>query len=391
METAFPQQPIIRTKERVAEVAWFSALCGDDTEYLGYVDEQRRSSFEHCSNIVKTADTLGYKNILLPSSYIVGQDTLTFAAAIAPQITQMNLLAAVRCGEVHPPMLARTIATLDHILKGRLTINIINSDLPGLKESNEVRYKRSEEVIEILKQAWTQDRIQFNGDFYQFDMPAAPSKPYQQNGGPLLYFGGISDGARELCAHYCDVFLMWPEPENDLAATMHDMSERAAKHGRTLDFGLRIHIVVRETEQEAREYTKKLMSRFDATTAAELKHRSVDSKSLGVLRQDENREKLADKDDFIEPMLWTGIGRARSGCGAAIVGNPEQVLEKINRYMNMGFRSFILSGYPHLEECRLFAQYVLPHLPNVSMPEYQGRIPDGEPVTPLTSAKLRAY
>lgn len=384
------QHTIIRTEKRVAEISWFSALCGDDTAYIGYVDEKRRSSFAHCSRIVKKADKLGYKNILLPSSYITGQDTLTFAAAIAPQIKQMNLLTAVRCGELHPPMLARTIATLDHILKGRLTINIISSDLPGLKEPGELRYQRSGEVIEILKQAWTQERIQFKGELYEFDLTAAPSKPYQQNGGPLLYFGGISNEARELCAKHCDVFLMWPEPENDLAATMQDLSSRAARYGRTIDFGLRIHVIVRETEAAARAYTKKLMSKFDVKTAGELKHRSLDSKSLGVLRQDENRAMLADADDFIEPMLWTGIGRARSGCGAAIVGNPDQVLKKMNRYMDMGFRSFILSGYPHLEECRLFAKYVLPFLPNISMPALQNRIPVYDPVTPLTTAPLHA-
>jgi len=377
----------IRTQERKAEISWFSALCGDDTSYLGYIDPERISTFDHCSNIVKTADQLGYKNILLPSSYIVGQDTLAFAAAMAPQVKNINLLTAIRCGEVHPPMLARTISTLDHMLKGRFTINIINSELPGLKESGELRYQRTGEVIEILKQAWTQERIQFKGEIYEFDMPAGPAKPYQQNGGPLLYFGGISDGARNVCAKYCDVFLMWPEPERDLAETMKDMSDRAASYGRSIDFGLRIHVIVRETEAEARAYTKKLMSKFDAKVAEELKHRSLDSKSYGVQRQDANREKLADKDDFIEPMLWTGIGRARSGCGAAIVGDPDQVLAKLNRYMDMGYRSFILSGYPHLEECQLFAKYVLPHLPNVSMPHLQGRIAAGEPTTPLTFGK----
>lgn len=365
----------IRTQNRVAEISWFSALCEDDTQYLGYKDCERQSTFEHCAKIVQNADKLGFKNILLPNSYIKGQDTMMFAAAISQQAKKINLLTAIRCGEQHPPMLARAIATLDHILKGRLTINIINSDLPGLKEANDVRYQRSAEVIEILKQAWTQDRIQYKGKYYEFDLPSEPVKPFQINGGPLLYFGGISDGARDVCAKHCDVFLMWPEPEKDLLATMKDLSLRAEKYDRTIDFGLRIHTIVRSTETEARNYAKKLMSKFDANVAEELKNRSLDAKSYGVLRQDENRLKLADADDYIEPMLWTGIGRARSGCGAAIVGNPTQVLEKINRYLDMGFRSFIFSGYPHLEESKYFAKYVLPHLPNISMPELQNRIP----------------
>jgi alkanesulfonate monooxygenase len=325
---------------------------------------------------------------LLPTSYIIGQEVIPFAAAMAPQVKNINMLTAIRTGEIHPPMLARHISTLDHLLEGRLTINIINSDLPGLKEDHEYRYKRCEEVIEILKQAWTRDEIDFKGEIYQFKMSAEHAKPYQQNGGPLLYFGGISPGSKEVCAKHCDVFLMWPEPEENIYATMQDLSERAAKYGRKIDFGLRIHVIVRETEEEARQYTKTLMSKFDAQAGEALKNRTQDAKSMGVIRQDEIR-KNADADDFVEPLLWTGIGRARSGCGGAIVGTPEQILQKMNRYMDMGIRSFILSGYPLIEECELFGKHVLPHLPNVKLSVEQGRTPAETPVTPLTTGELK--
>jgi alkanesulfonate monooxygenase len=184
----------------------------------------------------------------------------------------------------------------------------------------------------------------------------------------LLYFGGIADGAKEVCAKYCDVFLMWPEPEENLYATMQDVSARAAKYGRKIDFGLRIHVIVRETEAEARAYAKRLMSKFNEQQAQEMKYRTQDAKSLGVIRQDELRQ-TADEDGFVEPLLWTEIGKARSGCGGALVGSPAQIIEKLNRYMDMGIRAFILSGYPLIEESELFAQYVLPHLPNVKLSE----------------------
>ena len=380
----------VRTEKRICEVAWFDDLCGGDTAFLGTVDPSRRSSFAHCSDIMETADRMGFKNILLPTSYVVGQEVIPFAAAMATKVKNINMLAAIRTGEIHPPMLARHLATLDHILEGRLTVNIINSDLPGTKEDHEMRYRRCGEVIKILKQAWTQDEINFDGEFYKIKMPADPAKPYQQNGGPLLYFGGISPGSKEVCATYCDVFLMWPEPEDSIYATMQDMSARAAAHGRVIDFGLRIHIIVRDTEGEARGYAKELMSKFDADVAEKLKHRTQDSKSAGVQRQDEFR-KQADPDDFVEPMLWTGIGRARSGCGGAIVGTPEQILAKLNRYMDMGIRSFILSGYPLIEECELFGKYVLPHLPNVKLSVEQGRTPSETPATPLTHRDLRLW
>lgn len=384
------QQVKIRSEKPIAEISWFDDLCGGDTEFLGTIDPSRRSNYEHCGNIIKTADAQGFQNILLPTSYVVGQEVLPFAAAMAPQVKNINMLAAIRTGEIHPPMLARHLATLDHILEGRLTVNIINSDLPGLKESPELRYKRCTEVIEILKQAWTQDYIDYQGEIYQIKMPSDPARPYQQNGGPLLYFGGIAPGSKEICAKHCDVFLMWPEPEWSIYKTMQEMSTLAEKYGRVIDFGLRVHVIVRETEAEAKAYTKHLMSHFDEATGEKLKHRTQDSTSAGVLRQDEFRAQ-SDEDDFIEPMLWGGIGRARSGCGAALVGTPEQIIEKLNRYMSMGIRAFILSGYPLIEECEYFGKLVMPHLQTCKLSVEQGRTPSTRPQTPLTDGELRLW
>jgi alkanesulfonate monooxygenase len=372
-----------------AEVSWFAPICSDDYEYLGVPDNRLKSTFAHTSNILLTADKLGFRNILCPSSYQVGQDTLTFAAAVAPQTRNINLLTAVRCGELHPPMLARTIATLDHILQGRLTINIISSDMPGEVLDAAARYQRSREVIEILKQGWTQDQIDFEGEFYTLKLATTdPVKPYQQNGGPLLYFGGYSPDGKDLCAEHCDVYLMWPDTEENLRGHMEDLSARAQGYGRVLDYGLRVHMIVRETEDEARAAARKLMSRLDETFGTEIRNRAQDAKTLGVALQAELRDK-ADDEGYAEPHLWTGIGRARSGCGAALVGDPDQVLAKIRRYMDMGIRSFIFSGYPHLDECQLFARYVLPQLETVSLPQAWGRIPADTPPTPLGAGERR--
>src|ERR1700685_1848915 len=164
--------PPIRTPDRQVEVAWFSALCGDDYEFLGVHDDRLRSSYEHCGEIVKRADARGYQNILLPSGWIAGQDALAFAAALAPQTRQINQLVALRMGEVWPPMLARALATLDHIDKGRLCINLISSDLPSSKESNEVRYERSSEIIQILQGLWKTDGpFEWKGKYYTIHLP----------------------------------------------------------------------------------------------------------------------------------------------------------------------------------------------------------------------------
>jgi len=381
-----PSRPAIRTVVRQVEVSWFSALCSDDYEFLGVPDDSLRSSYEHCGDIVRRADTLGYQNILLPSGWIAGQDPMAFAAALAPQTKQINQLVALRMGEVWPPMLARAISTVDHLSQGRLALNIISSDLPGLKESNEDRYARSSEIIQILQKLWsTNGPLQWRGRFYNFDLASCePAKPFQQNGGPLLYFGGISPAAQELCAKHCDVFLMWPETEERLAATMKGMSALADQHGRVIDYGLRIHAIVRETEAQARDAAKRLISRLDLSKGQEIRERSQDSQSAGVRRQDELRTK-ADSDLFIEPHVWSGVGLARSGCGSALVGDPDQVLAKLNRYMDMGIRAFIFSGYPHEEECDLFAKYVLPRLPTCRLNEVQLRR-ISSPITPLTTA-----
>lgn len=374
--------PITSADLDAAEVSWFSALCSDDYEFLGVPDGDLRSSWDHCSAILKEAEVQGFRNILCPSSYQVGQDTLSFVAGGAPITDKINMLAAIRCGEMQPIMLARTVATLDHMLKGRLTLNVISSDFPGQKEDSAYRYKRSHEVVEILKQAWTREEITYDGEIYKFDkVPTNPAKPYQ-TGGPLLYFGGYSPAALELCGQHCDVYLMWPEPKAQLAERMKAVNEVAARHNRTLDYGLRVHVIVRDTEQEARDYADHLVSKLDDEYGKLIRDRAHDSISLGVAHQAQARE-LADKFGYVEPHLWTGVGRARSGCGAALVGSADQVLSTLEDYQKMGMRAFILSGYPHLDECKNFGQRVLPQMKTVSLPQAYGRVPAQTPATPL--------
>ncbi|MEZ4630313.1 MAG: LLM class flavin-dependent oxidoreductase [Deinococcales bacterium] len=387
---ALKAEPLVKVRSpqlQGAEVAWFAALCSDDYEYLGVPDDRLKSTFEHCSNILLEAERQGFRNILCPSSYQVGQDTLSFAAGVAPMTKSINLLAAVRCGEVYPPMLARAISTIDHMLKGRLTINIISSHLPGEELDAAARYQRSREVISILKQAWTQDYLDFKGDFYHIHLSNTdPVKPYQQAGGPLLYFGGYSPDGKDLCAEHCDVYLMWPDSEENLLGHMQDVSQRAEKYGRRVDFGLRIHVIVREDEAEARAAAQSLVSKLDDQLGQSIKNRALDAKTYGVSLQAEARER-ADDEGYIEPHVWTGISRGRSGCGMALVGSPKQILTKLKRYQAMGMRAFILSGYPHFDECQRFGQTVLPHLETLSLPLAQGRIPMEIPLTPLAGGK----
>jgi alkanesulfonate monooxygenase len=380
--------PITSPDLNAAEISWFSALCSDDYQFLGQPDGDLRSSWDHCSALVKEAEAQGFRNILCPSSYQVGQDTLSFVAGCAPITETINMLAAVRCGEMQPIMLARTIATLDHMLKGRLTVNIISSDFPGQKEPSPYRYQRSREVVEILKQAWTRDEINFEGQVYNFKgLNTDPVRPYQ-TAGPLLYFGGYSPDALDLCGEHCDVYLMWPETKDILASRMQAVHAVADRYGRTLDYGLRVHMIVRDTEAEAQEYADYIVSKLDDDYGRAIRERALDSTSLGVSHQAKNRE-LADEYGYVEPGLWTGVGRARSGCGAALVGSTDQVMSKIEEYQKMGIRAFIFSGYPHMEEAKHFGAKVLPNLTTCSLPHEYGRVPTETPATPLGNGVRR--
>lgn len=349
------------------EIAWFSALCDDDYEFLGVHDPHLKSSWDHCRNIVLRAEEGGFDNILLPSGYSLGLDTTAFAAAVATQVRRMKLLWATRIGEDWPPQLARRIATLDRILgpdasgkAGRLNVNVISSDMPGEVIASAARYARASEVMQIVRTLLNGDPLDHQGEFYRLKLD--PPRVTTISGRcPAFYFGGLSEDARECAAEGADVYLMWPDTMPNVRAIIADMTARAARRGRTLKFGYRVHVVVRETEDEARAYADRLLSKLDDAAGRAIREQSLDARNYGVQRQAELRG-AAGGDGFVEDNLWTGIGRARSGCGAAIVGTPDQVLAKLRAYQAEGIEAFILSGYPHAQEADLFARHVLPHI-----------------------------
>lgn len=342
------------------EIAWFGALCDDDYEYLGVPDPALASSWDHCRDIVQTADRLGFDNVLLPSGYELGVDTTAFAAAIATHTDNINLLVAVRMGETWLPQLAKQMATIDQMSGGRLTINIISSDIPGQKLDSGPRYRRTIEWMQVLRSFLDGESVDFHGEFV--DLTLDPARIRTVSGGcPPFYFGGFSDDAKDVAAREADVFLTWPDTVAAVSTTAREMKDRAAEHGRDLLIGLRSHVIVRESEAEAKEAADRLISRLDPEVGAAIRGKSLDAASVGVQRQAALRDS-ADEAGYAEPNLWTGIGKARSGAGAAIVGDPDQVTEKIQAYADAGVSAFILSGYTHIAEAERFAEMVLPRL-----------------------------
>lgn len=353
----------IKTTNQQAEFSWFCDMCDGDTEFLGIKDSKRASNFEHCLDIVKIAESNKFSGVLLPTAYDTGLDSLAFALASQKYTNTIKSIIALRMGEIYPATLLRQLSSLDKISKGRFSINAISSDFPGQKRTAKERYNQTGEVLEILIQAWEKNEINFDGKYYKIHLDSAPAK-CNYNKRPLIYFGGISSEAKEIAAKYADVYLMWPEKIEMMQKTINEVSELADKYGRVIDFGLRIHMIVRETEKEARLYSKRLISKLEDHKAFEIRAKHQDAASYGVFRQDELR-KNADNEGFIEPLVWSHVGKVFSGCGSALVGSCEQVTQKLFDYMGIGFRAFIHSGFPLIDESNYFGKLVMPNMPNI--------------------------
>lgn len=341
-------------------MSWFAPSCWGDTAKLGVADPSRRATFAYNRHVIELVDRLGFRNVLIPSSYVPGMDPWTLAAALGPHTRTTKLLPAVRVGEFDPPMFARAAKGLNQAMDSRLTINIISSDRAGESLSSEERYARTGEAMALLKSFWSDEHVRHEGEWWTYDLDTGPTRTSTP---PPLYFGGTSEPARAVAALHADVYLMWVETVSSTAALVADLRERAAACGRTLRFGLRTHVIVRETEEEARAAAADLVSELDPEIGRRLKESSHDHASEGVRRQDALRAAAGD-DGFVEEALWTGIGVARSGVGAAITGSVDQVEAKLRAYADLGIDCFILSGYPLDDEAERVAALLLPRLAN---------------------------
>ncbi|GGM14720.1 LLM class flavin-dependent oxidoreductase [Deinococcus aerophilus] len=355
------------TPSSQSEFLWFLQLSRDG-EFIGTKDKPpRKPTLPYLQSLITTAGEAGFDALLTATNYHSEHENYTAAVAALAQTaaTDPALLIAVRPGMFQPAMYAKMLATLQNLFPGRVRLNIVTGSSPaenamyGDFEDHARRYERTREFMTILRQLWTQPPPQSHrSDLYAFENAVLDPPPAQ----PIpIYFGGASPVAQQIAADLADVYLMWGEREDMLAERMAQMQALADKNGRTLRYGLRTHVIVRETEAEARAAAERLISRVDPQVRAAFvaSHAHVDG--VGQQRQIEMMKGL-DSDLMVEPGLWAGVGMARSGVGVALIGDPQQVADKIRRYEDMGFSSFIFSGYPHLEEARRFGELVMPLL-----------------------------
>jgi alkanesulfonate monooxygenase len=344
---------------------WFLPTFGDG-RYLGSPEYARAGDFPYLKQIALAADSLGFEGVLIPTGRSC-EDSWLIAAALAPLTERLKFLVAVRPGVLSPTQAARMTATLDRLSNGRALINVVSGGDPqenkgdGLFWSHAERYRAAEEFLAVYKRILAGEAVSFAGQYIHVE-DARIGFPPVQRPHPPLYFGGSSEDAHDVGSRTIDKYLSWGEPPKDVAAKFDDMRRRAEKAGREVTFGVRLHIIVRETAEAAWAAANRLIEKLDDATIASAQKVFSRMDSVGQQRMSAlhggRREKLE-----IYPNLWAGVGLIRGGAGTALVGDPDTVAERIDEYRRIGADTFILSGYPHLEEAFRVAELLLPRLP----------------------------
>ena len=354
------------------KVFWFIPTHGD-TRYLGTAEGARAADFDYFKQIAVAADTLGYEGVLLPTGRSC-EDAWVVASSLIGATQRLKFLVAVRPGLSSPALSARMAATFDRLSKGRLLINVVTGgdqaelEGDGVFADHDTRYRITDEFLTIWREHLSTSHDAGTVDFEGRYLKSKGGRllyPPVQTPHPPLWFGGSSAAAHEIAASHVDTYLTWGEPPDAVEKKIADVRALAETKGRKLNFGIRLHVIVRETEDEAWAAADRLISRVDDATIARAQSAfsrmdSEGQKRMAALHGGKGRTRAELE---IYPNLWAGVGLVRGGAGTALVGNPEQVAARMEQYASLGIGTFILSGYPHLEEAYRFAELVFPRLP----------------------------
>lgn len=347
------------------KIFWFLPTHGD-SRYLGSTNGARAVDHHYLTQIARAADQLGYEGVLIPTGRSC-EDPWIVAATVAPLTERLKFLVAVRPGVTSPTASARAAATLDRLTNGRLLVNVVTGGDPNESEGDGVflshseRYEVTDEFLTIWRRVLAGETVDFVGKHLRVKGAKILYPPVQAPY-PPLYFGGSSEAAHDLAAKQIDFYLTWGEPPAQVAEKIADIRKRAAAQGRTVKFGIRLHVIVRETEKEAWDAANNLIRYVDDETVAAAQSAFARFDSEGQRRMaalhNGKRENLE-----IYPNLWAGVGLVRGGAGTALVGSPDSVAKLMNEYADLGIETFIFSGYPHLEEAYRTAELLFPLLP----------------------------
>ncbi|MGU3522253.1 FMNH2-dependent alkanesulfonate monooxygenase [Enterobacteriaceae bacterium C23F] len=349
---------------------WFLPTHGDG-HYLGSDDAARPVDHGYLQQIAQAADRIGFTGVLIPTGRSC-EDAWLVAASMIPVTQRLKFLVALRPSVISPTVAARQAATLDRLSNGRALFNLVTGSDPqelaadGVFLDHTERYEASAEFTHIWRRLLEGETVDFDGKFQKVRGAKLLFPPVQQPR-PPLYFGGSSEVAQELAAEQVDLYLTWGEPPEQVKEKIVQVREKAARHGRKVRFGIRLHVIVRETNAEAWAAADRLISRLDDDTIAKAQAAFARTDSVGQQRMAAlhggRRSNLE-----ISPNLWAGVGLVRGGAGTALVGDGPTVAARINEYAALGIDSFVLSGYPHLEEAYKVGELLFPHL-DVAIPE----------------------
>jgi len=344
---------------------WFVPSAGDN-RYLSHPETDRAPTPTYLREVAMAADRLGFYGVLMPTGAHCVDAWIT-AASIAPFTERLKLLVAARPGLTAPAESVRQAAALDRLSNGRALLNVVTGGSPqalagdGLFLDHQQRYVQTEEFLSIWRRLALGEQVTHEGEYLSIKR-GRQLFPFVQEPHSPIYFGGSSDIARQIAAEHVDVYLAWGEPPNQLKEVFDDVRARAAKLGRKIRFGVRLHIIVRETEGEAWDAANEVIKYVsDDAIAAFQKAMAKGSDSVGQARMSAlhggSRANLE-----ISPNLWAGIGLVRTGAGTALVGDPETIADRLQEYADIGVDTIVASGYPHLEEAYRVAELLFPKL-----------------------------
>lgn len=348
----------------MVKVLWFIPTSGDG-RYLGTDEQGRSPKFSYLKQIAQAADERGFYGTLLPTGRFC-EDAWITASALIPYTERLKFLVALRPGLMSPAVAARMAASFDRTSNGRLLINVVSggsdADLAGdgLHLSHDERYEVTDEFLEIWRNLLSGEKVNFEGKHLKVTN-GSNAFPVLQKPYPPIYFGGSSEVGQRVAAKHADKYLMWGEPPQQVAEQIAKVRRFAEEAGRELSFGIRLHIIVRETEQKAWDAANDLIRYLDDETIATMQKFQTGSQSVGQHRMQALHGGRRDKLE-VSPNLWAGVGLVRGGAGTALVGDPQTIAARMQEYIDLGIDSFIFSGYPHLEEAHRTADLLFPQL-----------------------------
>ncbi|MFD4182054.1 LLM class flavin-dependent oxidoreductase [Rhodococcus sp. NPDC058514] len=354
------------------DLHWFLPTAGDGR---GIVDNSNSSTadprtagnraptLEYLTQVARAAEQAGFTGVLTPTGTHCEDAWLTTAALI-PLTERLKFLVAFRPGVISPTLAAQMAASYQRLSGGRLLLNVVTGGDSEEQQrygdwlTKDQRYARTAEFLQALRGSWGEAPFDFDGEHYKL-VGATTSAP--PNPVPPIYFGGSSPAALPVAAAHADVYLTWGEPPAQVAKKIAAVREHAERAGRTIRFGIRLHVITRDTSREAWAVADTMLAGLDPDAIAEASARFARSESEGQRRMAALHGGSTASLE-ISPNLWAGVGLVRGGAGTALVGSHEEVADRIEEYHSLGLEEFVLSGYPHLEEAYWFGEGVRPIL-----------------------------